>query len=226
MRLRFFVVLAAGLALAADPPKDAPKGEGNPELTRAVRKATALDSYTFRIEEKPTAAVEGKYQKDRPVSFQADGIDFFRKGEVLVYRQGEQWQRSKTGTESDPLRILGAAARVRSARLPHEELANLDGHLKDVRREEDKGGAVYSGTLDDEAVKALVRSEYRSVARSGSARLWVNGDGQVTKYEVTIKVQGRLGNADIDGNTTRTVSVGDAGATRVEVPDGAKKALE
>src|SRR5262249_29297461 len=101
-------------------------------------------------------------------------------------------------------------------------------HLKDVRKVEgeEKASTVYTATLDPEAVKRLVPSSYRSVAQSGTARLSVNAAGRLTRYEITIKVQGRLGNAEVDGSVTRGVSLGDVGSARVEVPEEARKTLE
>jgi hypothetical protein len=200
------------------------------ELAAAARKAAAAKSYAFRIEERPGGgtggAVTGKYAEGQPVFFQSDGIDFFRKGPALVYGQGGKWQRSKTGTESDPLRILGAAAKVRRARLPHEELAGLARDFKTVTKQQDKGLTVYSGELTGEAVKRLAPSEFRSVARSGRARAWVDGAGALMKYAVEIRATGRLGNADVDTTIVRTATLSDVNSARVEVPAAARKALE
>ena len=63
--------------------------------------------------------VGGKYERGQPVSLQADGVAFYKKGEAPVYEQAGRWRRTKRGTESDPLRILGASARARAVRLPH-----------------------------------------------------------------------------------------------------------
>jgi ribosomal protein S28E/S33 len=38
-------------------------------------------------------------------------------------------------------------------------------------------------------------------------------------------VQGKRGNADVDGVMTRTATIGDVGTVRIELPAGAKKAL-
>jgi hypothetical protein len=145
-----------------------------------------MDSYAFGIEEKgggPGAAVEGQYQKGRPAWLRAAGVEFYRDGDRLAYRQGERWRRSQTGILSDPLAVLAAAAPVRAARLPHEEWAALDGHLQDVSPAggADQGGGAYAATLDAEAVQALARSAHRAVARGGSVRLWVDSGGHVTQ---------------------------------------------
>jgi hypothetical protein len=221
----------ASLSAGAEPGAPAPdEGEDRANLRRAVRTTAALESYAFRVETEgggPAASVEGKYQKGRPVWFRADGVEFFRDGEALAYRQGDRWLRSKTGTESDPLRVLAAAARVRAARLPHQELDGLDRHLKDLRRDKGKepDEVVYSATLDDEAVQRLAPAAQRAVARGGTVRLTVGRDGRVARYEIRIRLQGRLADVEVDGTLTRSVTISGAGSTRVEVSEGATKAL-
>lgn len=221
------VALSVGASPGADKPPDA-----DGALAEAVRATAGLRGYGFKVEEDASggagAAVEGKYEKGQPVSFRADGIEFFREGEALAYKDGGQWLRSKTGTLSDPLRVLGAGAKVRGARLPHEELAELAKGLKGVKKAEaePEGTAVFTGTLDEEAARKLVPVSLRSVARGGQAKVWVGSDGQVHKYSLTLRVQGKVGDADIDGRVTRTVTLGDRGTARVEVPEEVKKALK
>jgi hypothetical protein len=201
-------------------------GDSRADLEAAAGQGARADSYAFSIEERPAKAVEGKYQKGRPAFFKADNIEFFRRGKALAYRQGGSWKRSKKGVESDPLAVLGASAKVRAARLPHEELADLAKHLQGVKKTAQKGGAaLYEGTLTAEGAKALARSEHAGVARGGTARLWADAAGRPVKYEVTIRLRGRLGDAEVDGSTTRTVTLRAVGATKVEVPEEAAKAL-
>ncbi len=206
------------------------KGGAAEELGRAARKTAAAASYAFRIEERPGrgtgGAVTGGYALGQPVFFLSDGIRFYRKGQALVYEQGGRWHRSKTGTESDPLRILGAAAKVRRAALPHEELASLSRDFKSVTRRQEKGQTVYTGELTEAAVKRLAPSEFRSVARSGRAQAVVDAGGLLTRYTVEIRAKGRLGNAEVDATVARTVTLTEIGTARLEVPAAARKALE
>jgi hypothetical protein len=231
--MRTHISLAAGLLLAAgivSTRAGGGRGGAAEELAKAARKAAAAKSYAFRIDERPGGgtggAVTGTYAQGQPVSFKSDGIDFFRKGQTLVYEQGGKWQRSKTGTESDPLRILGAAAKVRRARLPHEELADFAKDFKAVTKQREKGQTVYSGELTAEAVKRLAPSEFRSIARTGRAKAEVDAAGLLTKYTIEIQARGRLGNADVDTTVVRTATLTDVGSARLEIPAGARKALE
>ncbi len=196
------------------------------DLAKALRAVNHADSYTFTVVEGGEGAVEGKYQKDRPTSFTADGIDFFRQGDALVYQQGGRWQKAKTGTQSDPLAILAASAKVRGARLPHEEVADLAKHLKNVRKVAEKKHTVYQAQLTEDGARALAKPADREVARGGRARLQVDGRGRLVRYEITIRLKGRRGNADVDGEANRKITIRDMGGTRVDVPDDVKKLLE
>src|SRR5215831_15948474 len=95
-------------------------------LAKALQSLAAAGNYRFTASDGgPAPAVEGKYQKGEPLYAKADRIEFFRKGETLVYFANNTWQRTRTGTVSDPLIVLGASARVRSLRTPHEELTDI-----------------------------------------------------------------------------------------------------
>jgi hypothetical protein len=214
------LVLAVGPVAAARAADEA--------LAGAAKKAAA-DSYAFTVDEKPGpgtgGATEARYQKGRPLWVKADGIEFFKEGDVVVYKQGEQWMRSRRGTESDPLRVLGGLAKVNAVRLPHEELADLAAALRDVKKTDAGGGLTqYAGELTEEAARKLVRTEHRNVARGGTGRVWVAA-GEPVKYAFTVRLQGRVGNAEIDGSATKTVTLAGIGKTEVAVPEAARKAL-
>jgi hypothetical protein len=200
------------------------------ELLQALKKTGAWESYRFTVEEQPgpgaSGALEVRYQKGKPLAGKSGNLDFFRQGEAIVYRDGERWLRSRTGTVSDPLRVLGAIAKVRALRLPPQELADLARVVRTAKKEPDGGQTVYQADLNVEGAGVLARSEYRSVARGGTAHVWVNADGQVAKYTITIRVQGRIGNAEVDGTVVKTVTLSGIGTTEVTVPDAARKALE
>lgn len=184
----------------------------------AIRNA---ESYSFGVRDNNGPGVEARYQKGQPLFCKADGIEFYRKDGVLVYKQGETWQRTRTGTLSDPLRILGASAAVRAVRLPHEELAILGKALTSVKVVEGIG----TGDFSMDSARKLARTEEADLARGGSAKLWFDKNGSLAKYTITIRVQGKRGNAEVDGVMTRTVTIGDIGTVKIALPAGAKKAL-
>lgn len=210
-------LLAFSLLLAA----------GGDETSKQLRSLSAAGSYEFSIQDGgPAESVTGKFQKGAPVWFLADKIEFFRKGELLVYKQKDKWQKTRTGTLSDPLVILIPSAKVRKARLPHEELATLDKVWAAVKASEEKEHTVLTGELTEKAAKELARTDQRGVAQGGKAQVWLDAKGRLVKYEITIRLQGRIGGAEIDGMATKLVTLGAIGATKVSVPDEAKKVLE
>lgn len=203
--------------------------QGGPDKAAAPLQTLATArGYEFTIEDakQPGKAVTGKYQKGAPVFFRADNIEFFRAGKVLVYKDAGTWHRPRTGTISDPLRILAGTAKVRSARLPHEELAQLDKLWTGIKKDIDKGQTRLSGDLDKKAAEQLAPAENRSVAQDGKAQVWLDKDGQVIRYLITIRLQGRRGNVEVNGTAARSISVSGVGATKVDVPAEAKKLLE
>jgi hypothetical protein len=204
------VSVLANLARAGDDP------------VKFLKPITGADSYAFSVSDQAQAAVEVKYQKGVPLHCVADKIEFFRTDKVLVYKDKDVWQRTRTGTLSDPLRILAPSAKVRAVSLPHEELAILGKALGKLK----KTDGILIGTFDEENAKKLARTEDRDLARGGTAQIWLDDKGNLSKYEIAIRVQGVRGNADVDGVMTRTVSVSGVGATKVELPAAAKKALE
>jgi hypothetical protein len=218
--LPLICLLVAGAARAADE-----------ALTKALEKAAALESYTFQIDDKPGkgsgTGVEGTYQKDQPVFLKSDKLLFYKKGDALIYQQGNDWKRSKRGVESDPLIVLGSVAKVNSARLPHEELAGFTKLLKEIKKGDKEDGLTpYSADLTDEGAKKLAPTENQGVAKGGAATLWLNGDGELVKYAFRIRLQGKQGNAEVNGAAEKTVKIGDVGKAKVELPEAAKKVLE
>jgi hypothetical protein len=59
---------------------------------------------------------------------------------------------------------------------------------------------------------------------SGTARFWVE-NGQLKKYEYTVKGTISFGGQDRDVDRTMVVEISDVGSTKVEVPEGAKAKL-
>lgn len=216
----------AALMLALAVPRVAAAGGVGSSLPNALRKITAADSYAFSVKEGPDAsALEAKYQKGRPLYGKVGKIELYRQGNAVAYNEGARWEKSRTGTLSDPLRVLGAVARMRKARLPHEELTLLARSLTNVKHSKLNGRTVYTGTLTAEAARRLAPVEQQRLARGGTATFHLGPDGMLTMYQLAIRVQGRLGNAEVDGSQERTVVLHGVGTTKVDVPAAARKAL-
>jgi hypothetical protein len=111
--------------------------------------------------------------------------------------------------------------------LPHEELPELVKLLRGVKKlDAEAGPTVYGGDLDEAGARKVIAPAHRGVARGGKAKVWVGPDGKVQKYAIAVRLQGTLGNAEIDGTTEKSVTLSGQGKTRVEPPAEAVKSLE
>jgi hypothetical protein len=228
-QLRLSGCLMLGMIVLAVAPVGGAEGTVKP-LKAALEKTTpGLDAYAFEISNGPGKGpgnrVTGKFQKGHPLFCEANGIDFFREGDKLVYRQGEKWTRTRTGRVSDPLRILVASAAVQRVQPPHQELPTVLDGLSKVKKTDEKGGSVYSGDLDAKTARKLAPADVREITQGGSAQVWID-KGRIVKYRYTLQVKGRLGNAEANGTRTKTVELKGLGKTKVEVPAAAQKALK
>lgn len=218
--------MLATSVLADDSSKDTKLPD---ELARALKQLTDADSYGFQTspQGQKQNGVEAKYQKGEPTYFKVDQIEFFKKGDKLIYKQDDKWQRTKTGVESDPLRILVPSAKVRETVLPHEELNGLDKQLDKVRSEPSSGyAAAYAAHLTVDGCKKLLLPADRELARSGRITFQLDKDGNIVEYALAIEIEGKRGNADVKGTVTRTVKLSDIGKTKLDVADAVRKALE
>jgi len=210
----------------------------NEEVAAAAKKSAEITSYSFKVSTPAPAkgkgaggTVEGKYEKDQPVAFKAGALEAFRKGGLVVYKEGEEWKRveKKKGQKgADP------TLAIQGVKLPHEELDGCDKYFESVAKAEAKENdcTVFSGPLTVTAAASLASTGGKGTNKaaalkySGTGKLWVNADGRIVKYEFQIKGTGERNGKAIDQSITRTVELTDVGSAKVEVPEGAKKALE
>jgi hypothetical protein len=245
--MKMLLALGAALAMVGAPDED---------LDKAAAKAAAMGNYSCTItvkmegmgggggggEGRGIQPVELQIKADAPWHVKSGEVEAYKKGETLAVKDGETWkklerpQRPADGERPD--RKAMAAQMLRGVRGPHETLKDLNSaSFKEVKREDSEGGRCYSGELTAEAVKAIAQRGRRGggggggdrpqAQSTGTAKLWVNGDGAVTKYEVYI--ESKMKNRDDEEVTfkrTTTVDIRDIGSTKYDVPEGAAKALE
>jgi hypothetical protein len=222
------MALWAGSLIAAD---STPKND----VTNAAKKLADQTNYSWTAtvvvpEDSPfhPGPTDGKTEKDGfthvKLSFGDNTTEFVLKaGKAAVTNPDGEWQSlSELDTSEGPGRFLGGM--VRNFKSPATQAGDLAAAAKELK----KDGDVYSSDLTEEGAKALLtfgRGGDATVSNAkGSVKFWLK-DGVLTKYE--FKVQGTVsfnGN-DRDVNRDTTVEIKDIGATKVEVPDAAKKKL-
>jgi len=225
-------ILLGALALLASPlfaADSSPKGD----VMAAARKLAAA-SYSWnqtvvvpesaRFKPGPT---EGKTEKGVvtyvKMSFGDITTEIVMKGDKTAVTDPDGNWQSLTNMEKDangigsegPTRFL--VRMVRNFSLPTAQATNLLASVSELK----KDGDVYSGDLTEAGAKAQFR--FGTVTNpKGSAKFWLK-DGLLAKFEY--KVQGKVtfNGSEINLDRDTTVEIEDVGATKVNVPDGAKK---
>jgi hypothetical protein len=222
--------LLAGPLFAADSsPKD--------DIINAAQKLAAGDNYSWhttvvvpegsRFRPGPT---DGKTEKDGytyvKMSFGGNDTEIVMKGDnAAVTDPNGGWQSlaDLAGDDQGPGRFL--VGMIRNFKAPAAQVTNLVAAAKEIKTDGDACG----GDLTEAGAKALLSFGPRGGGASitnaeGSVKFWVK-DGALVKFEFKVK-----GTVDFNGNSRdvdrdTTVEIKDIGATKVEVPDDAKKKL-
>ena len=231
------LVLAASLGYSQDSGgakspgvPGANRAGGEEDLDKAAAKAGTMTNYSCTItikteglteggEGQEIPAVELRIQPDAPWHLKSGETEAYRKGDVLVVKEGAAWKRADRGAK--------AAKVLQMVRGPHEILVNLkSASFKEVKREDSEGSRCFLGDLTEAALAQFAQGRPQPKS-TGTAKVWVNGDGAVTKFEVRIesKMKDKTGQ-EIAVQRTTTVEVRDVGSTKYDVPEEATKAFE
>jgi hypothetical protein len=216
---------AASLVAAESSPKD--------DVTSAAKALGEKASYSW----KTTVAVpaesrfhpgptEGRTEKDGAtrvkMTFGDNTTEFVMQGgKSAVHTEDGGWQSLSELDDQGPGRFLGGM--IRNFKAPAAQASELAAQSKELK----KDGDVYSADLTDEGAKALLQFRGGNATVSdakGSVKFWVK-DGILTKYEFKVAGKVSFNGNDRDVDRTTTVEIKDVGATKVEVPDEAKKKL-
>jgi hypothetical protein len=225
------LALMAGSLIAADAtPKD--------EITSAAKKLGEKANYTWKTtyvvpddaQYRPEP-VDGKTEKEGfthvKMAFFGNPVQIALKGDKAAFTDQDGNWRSAAEAEGDdgPGRFMALLAR--NYRVPSAEAAELASFAKELK----KDGDVYSSDLTEEGAKAFLTFRRGAGADAptvtgpkGSVKFWVK-DGELTKYEFKLKGTVDWNGNSFDNDRATTVEIKEVGATKVEVPEEAKKKL-
>jgi hypothetical protein len=228
----------AGTLFAAAEPKD--------EITAAASKLADSGSYSWKstMDLGPNSQFTpgptmGKVDKDATwlsMTFNDNTSEGVKMGEKVAVKGEDGWQSASEVTADagggggrNPGRMM--ARRLENFKAPAAEVQDLLKNVKDIT----KDGDAFSGQLTEEGAKSLATMGFGRRGGGGnrpaptdlkaSVKFWVK-DGLLSKYES--KVSGKRPNRDGDiqeFERTTTVEISNVGATKVSVPDEAKKKL-
>jgi hypothetical protein len=119
------------------------------------------------------------------------------------------------------------ARRLQTMKAPAAEVEGMLAKVKSLSKADD----AYSGELTEEGAKALMTFGGRGGGNGpeisdakGTVKFWVK-DGMLSKYETHVTGTMSFNGNEMKRDTTTTVSIKDVGATKVEVPEEAKKKI-
>jgi len=227
--------LMAGSLLAADSsPKD--------DATAAAKKL-ADTSYSWKVTQDfgpnsqfTPGPVEGKADKDTTwlsTSFQDNTSIGVAKGKKVVVKTDEGWKTAEEVGEGNGGFDMNAfmARRMQSFKAPSAEVLDLISKAGELK----KDGDVISGDLTKEGAGSLLTFFGRRPGGAnppapkdakGTLKIWLK-DGALVKYET--KVSGKVTDRDgeeVERERNTTTEIKDVGATKIDLPDDAKKKLD
>jgi len=207
------------------------------EVGAALAKTRNADRYAFKIETSilgvgnaQSTVVEGRWRRDQPTFMKSGETEVYRKGESMVLLRKDVWKKAdgREGTR----RIRGAftVAGLRALRLPHEELAGIEKRFSAIRKLDAKEGDqdVYMGDLTEEAAREMYDSQTERKAEvppAGTGRFWVTPAGEVAMVEIIVRAKAKAKSSQETG-ISLWITLSELGTAKVEVPEGAAKALE
>lgn len=230
------IALATVSLLAAD-------SDPKSDVINAASALAAADNYSWH------SAVEspngGRFNSTSDGKTQKDGYTWlsFVRGDntILAVTKGTNgaintsdngWQSLKEATEDNggggfnPAMFF--ARMLANYKTPAREATELAGEVKGLAA----GTNGISGDLTDDGAKSLLTFRGRRNGggptvsdAKGTVTFWV-ADGKLEKYQIHVSGTVSFNGNDRDVDRTTTVEIKDVNATKIDVPDDAKKKLE
>jgi len=178
---------------------------------------------------------DGKTEKDGyttlSMTFNDNTTEIVMKGSKVAIKGEDGWQSgdeaSQDGGGGGFNRGAFMARMAKNYKAPAAEAADLAGQVSSLTT----GTNGISGDLSEDGAKALLTFRRGGNGNAptvtnpkGSVTFWV-ADGKLTKYQTHVTGTVSFNGNDRDVDRTTTTEIKDVGATKVEVPDDAKKKL-
>lgn len=224
------------------------------DLAAAAKKAAESSSFSFKgeiVSEMPSmmggmgdnepTKFEGKFESGVGTYIKTSTHEFITVGDKTATRPIAEWKL--TEDDSDPMgmqkRMMAMMSGSKSIKPPHADFKDFGGKVQKVKKskKETLGETecdVYEAEFTAEAAQELLKDVLPfggmlgmmgEAESSGTAKVWVDGQGRIVKYEATGKLVASMQGMDLEMSGTRTVTFYDVGNTKVEIPEDAKKLL-
>jgi len=191
-----------------------------------------------------TVRFEGKVDRETGAWVKTDAFEFVSAGGKTAARPVSEWKAVKEEDGDELQRLLyRSLAGARPPRSPHEDFAAWPRAVAAVKRAEatekigDRDCRIYEVDFTRESAREIIRALLpmgRWIDRmpidnnkyAGTARAWIDGDGRILKVEISARVTISIQGSDAPLSATRTTTISDYDATKVEISAEAKKALD
>jgi hypothetical protein len=216
-----------------------PAADSKDEIAAAAKKLGEQANYSWtttvvvpegsRFRPGPT---EGKIEKDGfthlKVSVGDNPTQAVLKGDKAAVSTADGGWQSLAELDSSEGAARFKAMAVRNFKAPAAQAAELATGAKELG----KDGEAWAGELTEETAGTLLTFGRRAGANDGptvsnakgSVKFWLK-DGALVKFEVKVSGKVSFNGNERDVERTMTTEIKDVGATKVEVPEEAKKKL-
>ncbi len=230
------------------------------DVAQAAKKTAEAKSYKFTADVESQGgfgggggggnpfSVDGYYKKEEgSYAKVGDRFEMVKKGDRIVYIDQEgTWKLLEApkdeggqgngrgrgrGRPFDPKSI------AKMIKAPHEELDGIEKKFDKLAKEEkterydDVECTIYSGTLTDEGVRALVPmgdqlKKWGDPEIKGSAKFFVNPDGQIVRYRIEISMTYDFNGNQFPVDFSRDIKLSRLDNVQDELPREARELLE
>jgi hypothetical protein len=224
-------VLAGSLFAADSSPKD--------DILNAAKKLADQPNYSWKETVENVGGrgfggpSEGKAEKGGATwvsrTMRDNTVEFVFQGGKAAVKSDAGWQSQAEATADgdQPGPGMFIARMLQNFKAPAAQAQDLADKAKELK----KDGEAYASELTEDGAKALLAFGRRGGAEApavsnakGSVKFWVK-EGVLTKYELKLKGNVSFNGNDREVDRTTTVEIKDVGATKVTVPEEAKKKL-
>ncbi len=192
----------------------------------------------------PEQTFSGTFEDGVGSHILTDTSEFISVGDKSVTRPRGEWRMVEApggGGGGNPFgrggmgRMMGMFSGTPKS--PHDELKDVDTKLSTAKKSamNEKVGeidcAVYECELTEDAARenapmGRFLDRIPDAQVTGTLKAWVDGEGRLVKFQLTVKVAASFQGNDFEISTVRTVSLSKFGETKVTIPDDAKAVLE
>ena len=200
-------------------------------VTGAAKKLGEQNNYSWKAtvvvpESAPfkPGPTEGKTEKDGfthvTMSFGDNRIETVKKGDrAAVTDMDGNWKlASELEKEEGPGRFLSMM--VKQIKTPATQVAELQAAAKELKKE----GDMYSAEMTEDGLKKQFPFGEPKNPK-GSVKFWIK-DGSLVKFEAKVEAKMEFNGNQFDASRTTTTEIKDVGATKLNVPEAAKKMLK